>query len=70
MPSVKYPPPMMFYTITPSAKGDETKLKETMKQLEREPLFAKLLADDAIGIELTALREQAAKLRAAPILTL
>lgn len=41
----------------------EQKLKETMKQLEEEPLFAELLAQDKVDIELTALREQAVRLR-------
>lgn len=41
----------------------EQKLTETMKQLEQEPLFAELLAQDKVDIELTALREQAEKLR-------
>ncbi len=41
----------------------EKKLKETMGQLENEPLFAELFAQDTIDIELIALNEQAEKLR-------
>lgn len=41
----------------------EEKLKETMKQLENEPLFAEILAQDAVDIELIALREQADSFR-------
>jgi uncharacterized protein YydD (DUF2326 family) len=40
----------------------EKKLKETMKQLEDEPLFSEFFAQDTIDIELTALRESAEKL--------
>lgn len=40
----------------------EKKLKETMAQLENDPLFAELIAQDAVEIELTALKEQADKL--------
>jgi len=39
------------------------KLNDTMKQLEQEPLFAELLAEDTVDIELTALKEQADKLQ-------
>lgn len=42
----------------------QQKLTETMKQLENEPLFSDLLAQDKVDIELTALKEQAEKLRA------
>lgn len=41
----------------------EEKLKDTMKQLEREPLFSEFFAQDTIDIELIALREYADKLR-------
>ena len=41
----------------------EQKLRETMKQLENEPLFADLLGEDKVDIELMALQEQADKLR-------
>lgn len=37
-------------------------LKKTMKQLESDPLFSELLEDDTAGIELTQLREDAARL--------
>jgi len=43
-------------------RNRKQKLKETLKQLEQEPLFAKLLAEDTVDIELTALREQAVTL--------
>jgi uncharacterized protein YydD (DUF2326 family) len=43
-------------------RNRKQKLKETMKQLEQEPLFSKLLAEDTVEIELTAFREQAARL--------
>lgn len=41
----------------------QKKLSDTMKQLEKDPLFSKLLAEDTIEIELTALREEADRLR-------
>jgi uncharacterized protein YydD (DUF2326 family) len=40
----------------------EQKLVDTMKQLEEEPLFAELLAQDTVDIELTALKERASRL--------
>ena len=41
----------------------EKKLTETMRQLENEPLFADVIAQDTLDLELMALREQASKLR-------
>ena len=38
-------------------------LTETMKQLQQEPLFAELLAEDTLEIELVALKEQAVRLQ-------
>jgi len=37
-------------------------LRETMKQLEKDPLFATLFSQDTLEIELTALREEAVRL--------
>jgi uncharacterized protein YydD (DUF2326 family) len=42
----------------------ERKLKDTMNQLQGDPLFAEIFAQDKIDIELLALREQAEKLSA------
>lgn len=44
-------------------RNRKQQLKETMKQLEQEPLFSRLLAEDTIDIELTALREEAVRLQ-------
>ena len=40
----------------------QTRLKKTMAQLESDPLFSKLLAEDTVDIELMALKEDAARL--------
>jgi len=38
-------------------------LEETMKQLGKDPLFAEIIADDTVDIELTALKEQYERLQ-------
>ncbi|MBK9262924.1 MAG: DUF2326 domain-containing protein [Polyangiaceae bacterium] len=43
-------------------RSRQTQLKKTMKQLESDPLFADLLADDKAGIELRQLKEDEARL--------
>ena len=43
-------------------RSRQTMLKKTMKQLESDPLFADLFAEDTAGIELTSLREEASRL--------
>ena len=45
-------------------RSRQTSLAKTMKQLESDPLFASFFAEDKAGIELTALREEAARLEA------
>ncbi len=45
-------------------RRSQEKLNGTMKALEKEPLFAKLLVQDTVDIELMSLRERAAKLEA------
>ncbi|MCH8823867.1 MAG: DUF2326 domain-containing protein [Planctomycetes bacterium] len=44
-------------------RNRKTKLKDTMKQLEEEPLFAELMAQGTVDIELAALVERVAKLQ-------
>jgi uncharacterized protein YydD (DUF2326 family) len=45
-------------------RSRQTLLSKTMKQLESDPLFADFLSEDTAGIELNALREEAARLEA------
>ena len=45
-------------------RSRQASLAKTMKQLESDPLFASLFAEDKAGIELTSLREEAARLEA------
>jgi len=46
VPQVNYPPPMMEYTITPSGKGDEDKLKVAVERLIDEDPTLSLGYDD------------------------
>jgi uncharacterized protein YydD (DUF2326 family) len=45
-------------------RSRQTSLTKTMKELESDPLFAEFFAEDTAGIELTALREEEARLDA------